>query len=378
MLALKQNEININDVTQSYITIPSTSTAGWGSIVNFDITNIGSKIQECYLLFNLGPITGITPVGNYPCLCSSFKWFTSISYSCQGQILDIISSDANYISIQNNYNDQDRNFFNQASGPYNNALTRFTMGQTSTIYQTILKSYINQVQPEILNANHNIRVSVTLDFLQNLIDTNGLAGTPLVNINSVSLLVKLQKLSIPTINYKLMQLSKIGRYQALFTSNITQQYIALANSSYCSINLSNMINSNIQWIFSTIRAINSLTKSSGFNYVNNLLSFNIINSSNESLTNGSVLANTAIYIINKDATLGSYSTESGGSVFYWFHSTNPIMTYSSGVPTSSRFYNGSEQLQITFSSPLSQNYQIDIYASSIGIISQTISNVIKQ
>ena len=376
MLTLKQNEININDVTQSYITVASNGTPGWGSIVNFDLTNVG-KIQECYLLFNLGPITGITPVNNYPCLCSSFKWFTSISYSCQGQILDIMSSDANFISVQNNYNDQDRLFFNQASGPYNNALTRFTMGQTSTIYQTILKSYINQVQPEILNANHNIRVSVTLDFLQNLIDTNNLVGTPLLNINSISLLVKMQKLTIPTINYKLMQLSKIGRYQALFTSNITQQYIALANSSYCSINLSNMINSNIQWIYFTIRPVNALTKSEGFNYVNNLLSFNIINSSNESLTNGSVLANTSIYIINKDSTLGSYSTESGGSVYYWFHSTNSIMSYSTGIPSSSRLYTGSEQLQLSFASPLSQNYQIDIYAASIGIINETFSNVTK-
>lgn len=69
MLSLKQNEINMNDVTQSYLNIPSNSTGSWGSIVNFDITNIG-KIQEIYLLFNLGSILGINPVGNFPCLCS--------------------------------------------------------------------------------------------------------------------------------------------------------------------------------------------------------------------------------------------------------------------------------------------------------------------
>ena len=34
-------------------------------------------------------------------------------------------------------------------------------------------------------------------------------------------------------------------------------------------------------------------------------------------------------------------------------------------------------VQITFTSALSQNYQIDIYASAIGIINQTISNVTK-
>ena len=329
-------------------------------------------------MFNLGPINGIVPVGNFPCLCSSFKFFTSVNYSCQGQIIDTISADANFISVQNNYDDQDRMFINQASGSYSNAVSRFSMGQNSnTIYQVILKSYVNAVQPEIINANHNIRVSVTLDFLQNLIDTNGLVGTPSVAINSVSLLVKMQKLTIPTINYKLMQLSKIGRYQSLFRTNLTQQYVALANSTFCSVNLSNFINANIQWTYFTVRSINALTRSACFNYINNVLSFNIINSSNESLTNGTVLANTSLYIINKDATRGSYSTESGGSVFYWFHSTNPIQTFTTGIPSSSRLYNGSEQIQIVFTSALATNYQIDIYGSGVGLFNQTISNVSK-
>ena len=270
-------------------------------------------------------------------------------------------------------------FLNQSSGSYSNQTSRFGMGQTSTIYQTILKSYINQVNPEILNSNHNIRVSAKLDFLQNLIDLNDLTGTPSVAINSISLLVKMQKLPINTINYKLLQLAKLGEfiYQSLFTSNLPQQFVALANSTVCNINLSNFINSNIQSIYFTIRSITGLTKSASFNYVYNLLSFNIINSSNESLTNGVELANTSLYVINKDATKGSFSTENGGSVYYWFHSTNPIMSYATGIPSSSRLYNGSEQLQLVFTSALASDYQVDTYGSGVGLFNQNISNVTK-
>ena len=68
------------------------------------------------------------------------------------------------------------------------------MGQISSTYMIPLKCFANQVQNEILNANHNFRVSLTLDQLANVIDVNALTGTPNINFNSISLLVKMQKL----------------------------------------------------------------------------------------------------------------------------------------------------------------------------------------
>ena len=155
MLSLRPNEINTNDVTQSWLTVPSQSIPTWGSIINFDVTTIG-KINEIYVVFNMGPVTGITAVGQYPCLCSSFKFFTNVNYSFQGIILDSSNSDMNFINCQNNYDDQDRVYINTASGSYANASQRFAMGQTSSVYQVPLKCFSNQIQNELLNANHNI------------------------------------------------------------------------------------------------------------------------------------------------------------------------------------------------------------------------------
>ena len=370
---LRPYEINENNVTQTWLNIKSNSTATFNSIVTFDINQVG-KINELYLLFNMSAITGVT--GNsalsVPAPISSFKWFSTVTYSYQGQVIDTVTNDQDFIHQQISYDDQDRTFINVASGNYQSQASRYLLGQSSNIYQVPLRSFINQVNPEILNSNaHSIRVSVTLDTLANILDVGTLVGANMV-INSLSLLVKMQKLDMPTINYKMNQLAKIGRYQDIFTSNLQQQFTVLAGAANCIINLPNFINSNVNYIYFTIRAITGLTKSAGFNYINNIVSYHLINSSGESLCGGQpVLSNVGLYILNEDSTRGSYSTETGSSVFFWFHSTNAIQTLATGTPLSSRLYNGSENLTLVFNSQLLVNHQVDIYASAVSVFNQT-------
>ena len=370
---LRPYEINQNNVTQTWLNINSNSTPTFSSIVTFDINQLG-KINELYLLFNMSSITGVT--GNsalsVPAPISAFKWYTSITYSYQGQVIDTVTNDQNFIHQQISYDDQDRTFINTAAGQYSSQSSRYLLGQSPNIYQVPLRSFINQVNPEILNSNaHSIRVSVTLDTLANILDVGTLVGANMV-INSLSLLVKMQKLDMPTINYKMNQLAKIGRYQDIFTSNLQQQFTVLAGATNAIINLPNFINSNINYIYFTIRPITGLIKAAGFNYINNIVSYHLINSSGESLCGGQpILSNIGLYILNKDATRGSYSTEVGSSSFFWFHSTDPIKTLQSGTPLSSRLYNGSENLTLLFNSALLVNHQVDIYASAVSVFNQT-------
>ena len=78
-MSLPQNEINTNDVIQSWLTVPSQSIPTFGTTFNFDISTIG-KINEMYLIFNMSSITGITPVGLFPVMATSFRLFTTINY----------------------------------------------------------------------------------------------------------------------------------------------------------------------------------------------------------------------------------------------------------------------------------------------------------
>ena len=376
---LRPYEINQNNVTQTWLNINSNSTPTFNSIVTFDINQLG-KINELYLLFNMSAITGVTANSalSIPAPISAFKWFTNVTYSYQGQVVDIVTNDQNFIHQQISFDDQDRTFINVGSGNYQSQASRYLLGQSSNIYQVPLKSFINQVMPEILNANaHSIRVSVSLDTLANILDVGTLVGSTMT-INNISLLVKMQKLDIPTINYKMNQLAKIGRYQDIYTSNLQQQFTVLAGATNAIINLPNFINSNINYIYFTIRPITGLIKAAGFSYINNITSYHLIASNGESLCGGQpILSNVGLYMINRDATRGSYSTETGSSAFFWFHSTDPIKTLQTGTPLSSRLYNGSENLTLVFTSALLVNHQVDIYASAVSIFNQTTLGVTK-
>ena len=97
--------------------------------------------------------------------------------------------------------------------------------------------------------------------------------------------------------------------------------------------------------------IGGLVKSSGNSYINYISGFNILNSSNESLCGGLITSSQALYILNRDNTKGSFATETGGSVFFWHHSKNMLETIKSGLPDS-RIYNGSETLNLYFTTAL--------------------------
>ena len=345
---LKPYEINQNNVTPTWLNINSNSIATFNSIVTFDINQLG-KINELYLLFNMSPISGVVANSalSIPAPISAFKWFTNVTYSYQGSVVDTVTSDQNFIHQQISFDDQDRTYINTAGGNYASQASRYLLGQNSDIYQVALRSFINQIQPEIISSSaHSIRVAVTLDSLVNILDVSSLVGANMT-INSVSLLVKMQKLDMPTINYKMNQLLRLGKYQDIFCSNLQQQFTVLSGATSAIINLPNFINSNINYIYFTIRGINSLTKSASFNYVNNIVSYHLIHSSGESLCGGQpILSNIGLYVLNRDSTRGSYSTEVGSSVFFWFHSTDPIRTLQTGTPLGSRLYNGSENLII--------------------------------
>ena len=151
---LRPYEINQNNVTQTWLNINSNSTATFNSIVTFDINQLG-KINELYLLFNMSSITGVT--GNsalsVPAPISAFKWFTNVTYSYQGQVIDTVTNDQNFIHQQISYDDQDRTFINVSAGNYQSQASRYLLGQSNNIYQVPLRSFINQVNPELLNSN---------------------------------------------------------------------------------------------------------------------------------------------------------------------------------------------------------------------------------
>ena len=146
---------------------------------------------------NVSAITGVTVSGLFPCFCSAFKWFVSCNVSNNNNTIDIFDSQCNYFLnlIYTSY--EDSFFVNNASGSYSSASSRFAMGQTTSTYQVPLRiGMFNQLRSELLNVNHNIRLSILMESLSNIINQSTLVGTPTATLNNVSLLLKVSKYDI--------------------------------------------------------------------------------------------------------------------------------------------------------------------------------------
>ena len=238
-----RNNIN-NNVTNSqpehsYITIQSTSIPSWSGYANFDLNVNNYVIHECTLLMNVGPLTGVTASSllTLPSFCSAFKWFTQVNITNQNNSLDIYDSQSNYLMNQLFTSLEDSYFINAGAGQYNSLASRYALSQINSTWQVPLKCGIfNQIKTELLNNNHNIRVSILLDSLTNIVNQGTLTGTPACVINSFSLLIKVSKYDQITANNKLLQLTR-QPVMKLYNTTAYQPYVANANSSQSIITL---------------------------------------------------------------------------------------------------------------------------------------------
>ena len=324
---------------------------------------------------NVGPITCITSssVLSLPSFCSAFKWFTSVNITNLNSSLDIYDSQSNYLMNQMFTSLEDSYFINAGAGQYNSLASRYAMSVVNTTWQVPLKcGIINQIKCELLNNNHNIRVSVLLDNLTNIVNQGSLSGTPGCVINSCALLVKVSKYDQITANNKLLQLTRQPVVK-LYNTTAYQPYVANANSSQSIITLSNFIGLNVQFIYFVIRLSSAITKSEGFTFLNNISSYSVLSSSGKALTGSVVTPSVSLLVYNKSNTSGCFTTDSTyGNIFTLFHSADPISTImQSGSCYGQRLYSGSEALVINYTSALGANCNIDIYGSTSSILKQT-------
>ena len=123
-----------------------------------------------------------------------------------------------------------------------------------------------------------------------------------------------------------------------------------------------------------VRLSAAITKSEGFQFLNNISNYSVLSSSGESLTGSVITSSVAQYNFNKHNTCGSFTTDTNGYgyVFSLFHSVDPVSTIMhSGNSYGQRLYSGSEALVINFNSALAANCNIDIYGSVTSMLKQS-------
>ena len=382
-IMLRQNEMNSTDSnnTIAYIPILSNQQPNFGSIVSWDVANFPGKILDLQVILNCGPLANAgvaSAVTNTPVMVSAFHWPIIQQYQYGNNVLEIQNNHHNYI-LQMLYNhDQDIRFLIGSSGGTQSQ--RFVLSNTTSNWNIPLKSFVNTIKVENLGLQyHNFRISLTLDQLVNLCTpVLGTITIPTMVINSATLMAKVVRYDSMTIDFKQMQLKKNVNYRDIFFNHVSQQFIANTGSLTSSILLSNFANTNVQFVYFTIRPVASLIRETTATYINNITSFNLFNSTNESLSAGPISSLMSLMILNKANTKSSFTVDVGNSVFGYFHCLDPIKTMTYGTPSGSRPYTGSESLFITWNAALTAAHQVDVYASTISIFNQSMSSVIKQ
>lgn len=213
-----------------------------------------------------------------------------------------------------------------------------------------------------------------MESLTNIINQGTIVGTPSATLNSVSLLLKCSKYEQPMIQHKIVQLQR-SSLNLLYNFCAYQPAICNSGATSAIITLSNFAGLNLQFLFFVIRLSSTLTKAEGMLFLNNLTNYSVLSSSGENLSGQPITPQQCLYVYNKTNTLGCFSSidTTYGNVFTLFHSIDPISTMSqpgAGI-YGQRAYNGSESLQLNFSSALSANVNVDIYGSVTSMLKQT-------
>ena len=368
--------------SHTWLSIPCTNQANWGSLVLLDCKETNILIHEAIVVYNLSSITGYTGTSTYaPRLTPAFNFAQKTELVFGNNSIDTIMGVQNQINNNIWQNDENRLFINNAAGNYASQLQRYNMGQTTSTYYSPLYGIINQLAFMPLSSTHNFTIKLYLDTLVNLIEKGTLTGTGNVTINGISLLLRISKIPQQMAQMKLEKL-RISNNVATYNSTVTQQFTVNSGLLQSTTILASLSNSDIQWLYFVVRPINvAITGDLIQTFQNVVSNFYIIGSDGQNITSGSPVSSSfALNTIARESTLGTYCQETAfGSVdnkcnvYMWFFNIDAVATSKDGVERGKKRFTGSESIVINYTTALAYNYQIDVFASATAIFSQSLT-----
>ena len=316
------------------------------------------------LQFNLGAVTGSSPVGYFS---SCWAFFSRIELVQGGNVIKTIQGNQQFLKNQLFEWDEDRIAINNAAGNYASTAQRTTLSSTSTtntLYAN-LRTYFDEIGGvPVLNDQHAIQIRVYMDTLTNVFKlTSGTLTS--VAINSVNAICKTTKLDPVTGNNQLMAMSA-HPFHHIFHDNVYFPYSVPSGVTTSTTVLAG-ITGNVSAIYFTIRA--NIVTDQIFVY-SQLASFAIQDNTGTNIVGGQVVpASLAANLLNKDWCKSSYFSETSfgtndqkANFYCWAFSADIIDAVSHGKCLSSRKFTGQETLVLNFPSALGAAVQVDCYA----------------
>ena len=365
---------NVESMAHETIIVPSNTTPLWNTQVNVDIREKNCLLHNLCLKFNVSAITGVTNAYYTP----AWFWFHHIDLVVNGTTIDTIYGNQQFLQHQLFNFDEKRKFNNITAGDYTSVSQRQALASTANDYYVPLWSFFKQTHMPLLYSKDDIQLRIFMDSAHNNIivppsnDVDSAFRAPLSTFNSLQVLINVSKLENSDVNSRLKELTRsVQSYQ--FNELRWGNYNISAGAATSSIVLTSIVGP-VSFLKFVVRPIGSI----GDNYFHYLpiKDFAILNAGSTNIVGGSAIPSTqALYILNRDWTRGSYSTES--NVYIYSFGASPVDTIHSGKIYNYYRFKGSEQLVLNFSSPLTQAVSVDIYAYVNSAVQLSSSNTKK-
>ena len=372
--------VSLNSELQHGITIfPSSGTPAWGSYFTIDIKTPNVLIHNIALQFNLGAVTGTSPVGYFN---PAWFFFTRIEIVQGGNVIKTIHGNQQFLKNQLFEWEEDRLCINQSAGVYSNTTQRTALSSTSTtntLYAN-LRTYFDEIGGvPVLSDSHAIQLRVYMDSLTNVYKlTSGTLTS--VAINSVNAILKTTKLDPVTARNQLSLMSQ-HPYHSIFHDNVYFSY-SVPSGLTTSTTILAGITGKVAAIYFTVRA-NTVTDQAWV--YGQLASFALQDNTGTNIVGGQVVpASFAANLLNKDWCKSSYHSETSFGVtdnksnwYCWAFSADIVDSVSNGKCLNSRQFTGQEALVLNWASALGAAVQVDCYALVESILEMTPSSVKK-
>jgi hypothetical protein len=360
---------NVENMAHETIIINSNTPPLWNTQVNFDIREKNCLLHNLCLKFNVSAISGVTNAYFTP----AWFWFNHIDLVVNGTIIDTLYGNQQFLQHQLFNFDEKRKFNNITAGDYASVTQRKALASATNDYYVPLWSFFKQTHMPLLYQKDDIQLRIFMDSAyNNIITPASSTGTPLATFNSLQVLANVSKLGNAEVLYRQKDLrlnAQYYQYNRLCWGNWTIQ----TGASNTSIILT-AVTGPVSFLKFVVRPVGS----SGDNYFNYLpiKDFAILNSGGSNIVGGSVIPSAqALYVLNRDWTRGSYSTEA--NVYIYSFGASPVDTITTGKLYNYYRFKGSEQLIINFTSSLTQPVTVDVYAYINSAVQLSASNTQK-
>lgn len=371
---------NVESMAHETIIVPSNTTPLWNTQVNVDIREKNCLLHNLCLKFNVSAITGVTNAYYTP----AWFWFHHIDLVVNGQTIDTLYGNQQFLQHQLfNFNEK-RKFNNITAGDYASVAQRKELASTANDYYVPLWSFFKQTHMPLLYSKDDIQLRIFMDSAHNNIivpptappsidsASSNAVPEPVSTFNSLQVLINVSKLENADVNLRLKELTRtVQSYQ--FNELRWGNYNINAGAATSSIVLTSIVGP-VSFLKFVVRPIGSR----GDNYFNYLpiKDFAILNAGSTNIVGGSAIPSAqALYILNRDWTRGSYSTEA--NVYIYSFGASPVDTIHSGKIYNYYRFKGSEQLVLNFPTPLAQAVSVDIYAYVNSAVQLSSSNTKK-